>query len=109
MDDVNKNVRHDDYARQMTRRWNVGEVYAPHDLSPSEMAKWRRNQARKKDLVDMLGLRPLDMYRVSEQSIIMVFFFGVPALALSSFYFFDLRITGNKKKGEMAKGRFDIF
>ncbi|KAI6090522.1 ribosomal protein S18 [Hypoxylon rubiginosum] len=63
MDDVNKNVRHDDYARQMTRRWNVGEVYAPHDLSPSEMAKWRRNQARKKDLVDMLGLRPLDMYR----------------------------------------------
>ncbi|KAI0842558.1 ribosomal protein S18 [Hypoxylon sp. FL0890] len=53
----------DDYSRQMTRRWKVGDVYAPHDLSPVEMAKWRRNQARKKDLVDMLGLRPLDMYR----------------------------------------------
>lgn len=52
-----------DYARQMTRRWKVGDVYAPHDLSPSEMGKWRRSQARKKDLVDMLGLRPLDMYR----------------------------------------------
>ncbi|XXH03959.1 U3 small nucleolar ribonucleoprotein imp3 [Hypoxylon texense] len=63
MEDVSKSARLDDYARQMTRRWNVGEVYAPHDLSPSEMAKWRRNQARKKDLVDMLGLRPLDMYR----------------------------------------------
>ncbi|KAI1765123.1 ribosomal protein S18 [Hypoxylon sp. FL1150] len=63
MDDVNRKLEADDYARQMTRRWNVGDVYAPHDLSPSEMAKWRRNQARKKDLVDMLGLRPLDMYR----------------------------------------------
>ncbi len=54
----------DDYLRQMTRRWRPGDVYAPHDLSPSEMGKWRRNRARKQDLVDMLGLRPLDMYRV---------------------------------------------
>ncbi|KAI1416221.1 ribosomal protein S18 [Hypoxylon sp. FL1857] len=53
----------DDYSRQMPRRWKPGDVYAPHDLSPAEMAKWRRNQARKKDLVDMLGLSPLDMYR----------------------------------------------
>ncbi|KAI2625693.1 ribosomal protein S18 [Hypoxylon sp. NC1633] len=59
-----KELNHsDDYARQMTRRWSIGDVYAPHDLSPQEMAKWRRNQARKKDLVDLLGLRPLDMYR----------------------------------------------
>lgn len=49
--------------RQMTRRWKAGDVYAPHDLSPSEMGKWRRSRARQKDLVDMLGLRPLDMYR----------------------------------------------
>ncbi|KAI0440211.1 ribosomal protein S18 [Xylaria telfairii] len=55
--------RHDDYMRQLTRRWRVGDVYSPHDMSPSEMAKWRRNTARKEDLVDMLGLRPLDMYR----------------------------------------------
>ncbi|KAI1103145.1 ribosomal protein S18 [Jackrogersella minutella] len=55
---------HDDqYSRQLTRRWKVGDVYAPHDISASEMNKWRRNQSRKKDLVDMLGLRPLDMYR----------------------------------------------
>ncbi|KAI1402534.1 ribosomal protein S18 [Hypoxylon fuscum] len=62
-DEIRDNNRNDDYARQMTRRWNVGDVYAPHDLSPAEMGKWRRNQARKKDLVDILGLRPLDMYR----------------------------------------------
>ncbi|RYO96201.1 hypothetical protein DL763_003328 [Monosporascus cannonballus] len=53
----------DDYARQMTRRWRPGDVYAPHDLSPSEMGKWRRSTARKRDLVDLLGLNPLDMYR----------------------------------------------
>ncbi|KAI0102077.1 ribosomal protein S18 [Nemania sp. FL0031] len=55
--------RQDDYMRQLPRRWRAGDVYAPHDMSPSEMAKWRRNTARKQDLVDLLGLRPLDMYR----------------------------------------------
>ncbi|KAI1091309.1 ribosomal protein S18 [Rostrohypoxylon terebratum] len=55
--------QNDEYARQMTRRWNTGDVYAPHDISPAEMRKWRRTQQRKKDLVDMLGLSPLDMYR----------------------------------------------
>ncbi|KAI1142514.1 ribosomal protein S18 [Hypoxylon sp. FL0543] len=62
-DELRQKNQNDDYMRQMTRRWKVGDVYAPHDLSPAEMAKWRRNQARRKDLVDMLGLRPLDMYR----------------------------------------------
>ncbi|KAI3342181.1 ribosomal protein S18 [Ustulina deusta] len=52
-----------DYLRQMPRRWRPGDVYSPHDMSPSEMAKWRKPTARKKDLVDLLGLRPLDMYR----------------------------------------------
>ncbi|KAI0179315.1 ribosomal protein S18 [Hypoxylon sp. FL1284] len=63
IEDVNKTLRNEDYARQLTRRYVAGDVYAPHDLSPIEMAKWRRNQARKLDLVDMLGLHPLDMYR----------------------------------------------
>ncbi|KAI1738942.1 ribosomal protein S18 [Xylaria scruposa] len=62
-DDMRSQNRHDDFMRQLPRRWRVGDVYAPHDMSPSEMAKWRRNTARKQDLVDLLGLRPLDMYR----------------------------------------------
>ncbi|TRX95225.1 hypothetical protein FHL15_003917 [Xylaria flabelliformis] len=62
-DDMRNQNRHDDYMRQLPRRWRAGDVYAPHDMSPSEMAKWRRNTARKQDLVDLLGLRPLDMYR----------------------------------------------
>ncbi|KAI1501897.1 ribosomal protein S18 [Biscogniauxia marginata] len=53
----------DDYARQMTRRWRIGDVYSPRDLGPGEMKKWRRFQPRKLDVVDILGLHPLDMYR----------------------------------------------
>jgi hypothetical protein len=54
-----------DYMRQMPRRFEVGDVYAPHDLSPVEMRKWRRWTTEKHDLVDLLALRPVDMYRVS--------------------------------------------
>ncbi|EMR61792.1 putative 37s ribosomal protein s18 protein [Eutypa lata UCREL1] len=62
-EDLRTKWSQDDFARQMTRRWRPGDVYAPHDLSPSEMGKWRRNRARQQDLVDILGLKPLDMYR----------------------------------------------
>ncbi|RYP72878.1 hypothetical protein DL771_003916 [Monosporascus sp. 5C6A] len=62
-EELRTRLTNDDYARQMTRRWRPGDVYAPHDLSPSEMGKWRRSTARRRDLVDLLGLNPLDMYR----------------------------------------------
>ncbi|KAI0885453.1 ribosomal protein S18 [Annulohypoxylon maeteangense] len=62
-EELKQRNQNDEYSRQMTRRWRSGDVYSPHDLSPAEMGKWRRNQSRKKDLVDMLGLNPLDMYR----------------------------------------------
>ncbi|KAI1303334.1 ribosomal protein S18 [Xylaria venustula] len=62
-DDLRTNARSNDYMRQLPRRWRPGDVYSPHDLSPSEMGKWRRTTARQQDLVDLLGLRPLDMYR----------------------------------------------
>ncbi|KAH6655397.1 hypothetical protein BKA67DRAFT_560563 [Truncatella angustata] len=53
----------DDYMRQAPRRWNLGDVYAPHDLSAVEMKKWRKITTVERDLVDLLGLSPLDMYR----------------------------------------------
>ncbi|KAI0479614.1 ribosomal protein S18 [Xylaria cf. heliscus] len=62
-DMIRNQNRHEDYMRQLSRRWRPGDVYSPHDMSASEMAKWRRSTAPKKDIVDMLGLRPLDMYR----------------------------------------------
>ncbi|CAK7268667.1 hypothetical protein SEPCBS119000_003178 [Sporothrix epigloea] len=53
----------DDYARHLPRRWNQGDVYAPHDLSPLEALKWKRAAQPKEDIVDMLGINPLDEYR----------------------------------------------
>lgn len=53
-----------DYLRQMPRRWQAGDVYSPHDLSPNEMNKWRRRSLRDEDVVDALGINPLDMYKV---------------------------------------------
>ncbi|KAI5926935.1 ribosomal protein S18 [Camillea tinctor] len=62
-DSLRERSRDDEYARQMLRRWRFGDVYTPRDLGPGEMSKWRRASPRKVDLVDMLGLRPLDMYK----------------------------------------------
>ncbi|KAK8125509.1 ribosomal protein S18 [Apiospora kogelbergensis] len=58
-----KNIS-EDYRRQMPRRWREGELYAPRDLSEVEAAKWRKMTSVQRDLVDLLGLRPLDMYSV---------------------------------------------
>lgn len=55
----------DDHLRFLPRRWHTGEVYAPHDMSPAEMRKWARVRPRQRDLVDVLNVNPVDMYRVS--------------------------------------------
>ncbi|CAH0018466.1 unnamed protein product [Clonostachys rhizophaga] len=51
------------YLREMPRFWKVGDVYSPHDLSPVEMQKWRRRAERRGDIIDALGINPLDMYK----------------------------------------------
>ena len=48
----------------MPRFWKTGDVYAPHDLSPAEMRKWRKRAPPKKDAMDLLGVDPLDLYKV---------------------------------------------
>ncbi|PFH57037.1 hypothetical protein XA68_15596 [Ophiocordyceps unilateralis] len=60
---MSKKQQAEDLHRRMPRRFDPGEVYSPHDLSPVEMWKWRRRTARRGDVVDALGLRPLDMYK----------------------------------------------
>lgn len=61
MKDKNNNAN---LARQSTRNWKPGDIYAPHDLSPQEMRKWKAPKQPTKDIIDMLGLNPLDHYRV---------------------------------------------
>lgn len=52
---------------QQQRRWNVGDVYAPHDLSGVEQSKWKslKQKARPRwDVLDQLNLKPMDHYKV---------------------------------------------
>lgn len=58
-----------DMERQLARRWQEGDVYAPHDLSGVEHAKWKfprtQQQIRKtRDICDILNINPLDHYKV---------------------------------------------
>ncbi|PTB40929.1 uncharacterized protein TrAFT101_006078 [Trichoderma asperellum] len=62
--DIMRNQKNsNDYLKQMPRRWDAGDVYSPHDMSPVEMQKWRKRSPRGGDVVDALGIRPLDMYK----------------------------------------------
>lgn len=64
--DVARNNRAKDLERQMPRmsKWQVGDVYAPHDLSAVEAAKWRKRKSSERDVFDILGINPLDEYKV---------------------------------------------
>jgi small subunit ribosomal protein S18 len=53
-------------SRLMPRFWKDGDVYAPADLNANEARKWRgKGNVPDKDVCDLLGINPLDMYRVS--------------------------------------------
>lgn len=53
----------EELARQMHRKWKGGDTYAPHDLSYQELKKWIKPRQPSKDVIDMLGLNPLDHYK----------------------------------------------
>jgi len=52
-----------DLSRQISRRWKAGDVYAPHDLSPVEMAKWKKRGRPEYDVFDVLDLKPMEEYK----------------------------------------------
>ena len=47
------------------RRFRHGEMYTPKDLSFESFREWRKRRAPRKDAFDVLGLNPLDEYKVS--------------------------------------------
>ncbi|KAJ4267727.1 hypothetical protein NW762_003842 [Fusarium torreyae] len=63
MDFLKNQKMSNDFLKQMPRRWEAGDVYSPHDLSPVEMQKWRKRSVRNNDVIDALGISPLDMYK----------------------------------------------
>lgn len=74
------------WMKQMPRRWQAGDVYSPRDMSPGEHEAWRVGGNRAHyDIVDTLGLRPLDLYKVGYFPIFShFFFFFTPCFVLSS-------------------------
>jgi hypothetical protein len=63
-EDVERTQRAKDLEKQQHRSWKAGEVYAPHDLSPEEMKKWKKRKSPTMDAFDALGIDPLDQYKV---------------------------------------------
>ena len=55
-------------SRNLTRTWKTGDVYAPHDLSGAEAAKWKRRYRPTTDAFDALSVNPLSLYKVSDTS-----------------------------------------
>ncbi|PYI01071.1 37S ribosomal protein S18 [Aspergillus sclerotiicarbonarius CBS 121057] len=49
--------------RFQTREWRAGDIYSPHDLSPTEMRKWRKRNSPPTDAFDALNVNPLHMYK----------------------------------------------
>ncbi|KAL3457722.1 ribosomal protein S18 [Aspergillus heterothallicus] len=49
--------------RFQTRTYQPGDIYAPHDLSPAEMKKWKKSSSPSTDVFDILQLNPLDQYK----------------------------------------------
>ncbi|KAJ4375171.1 hypothetical protein N0V83_002255 [Neocucurbitaria cava] len=56
--------RRSQYQRQIFRKWQPGDVYAPHDLSGSEQKKWKFGRKRpQEDAFDVLGINPVLEYK----------------------------------------------
>jgi len=52
------------YQRQIFRKWQPGDVYAPHDLSGIEQRKWKQGRKRpQEDAFDILGINPVLEYK----------------------------------------------
>ncbi|MCJ1249268.1 hypothetical protein MMC30_006491 [Trapelia coarctata] len=63
LDESDRQVESNELEKLQTRRWKKGDVYAPHDLSPAEMRKWRQRSKPNRDVFDMLNINPLDEYK----------------------------------------------
>jgi small subunit ribosomal protein S18 len=65
--DVIESARKQDYANQIYRKWNEGDVYAPHDLTGAEQKKWKLGRKTPQtDAFDVLGMNPITEYKVGQ-------------------------------------------
>merc|ERR1712187_890038 len=60
--------------RFQTREWRAGDVYAPHDLSPAQMRKWKNFSIMSEYMTPMgrikhrseTGLRPVNQRKIAK-------------------------------------------
>ncbi len=64
VESLDKKGRARDLEKLQIRRWKAGDLYAPHDLSPVEMQKWRKRHKSNTDVFDALAINPLHEYKV---------------------------------------------
>ena len=56
------------FQKHMYRKWNTGDVYAPHDLSGVEQKKWKlARRTPSSDAFDTLGINPIAEYKVRHE------------------------------------------
>ena len=53
-----------DIERLSARKWEAGDVYTPHDLTPLEIMKYKKLKMPTKDVFDALGINPINEYKV---------------------------------------------
>ncbi|KAF2477778.1 ribosomal protein S18 [Lindgomyces ingoldianus] len=59
-----RSARVEAFSRQIFRKWQPGDVYAPHDLSGPEQKKWKfGRQTPQTDAFDTLGINPVNEYK----------------------------------------------
>ncbi|PQE05796.1 37S ribosomal RSM18 mitochondrial protein [Rutstroemia sp. NJR-2017a BVV2] len=66
IDDIDAHTLRGDLSKQISRKWKVGDIYAPHDLSDVEMAKWKKKAKVTHDVFDVIGFNPLEQYKVGQ-------------------------------------------
>ncbi|MCJ1369687.1 hypothetical protein MMC20_000899 [Loxospora ochrophaea] len=60
---IQEDARIRSLEQYQTRKWKPGDVYAPHDLSPVEMKKWRSKTQPFVDNFDTLGINPMNEWK----------------------------------------------
>ena len=68
LNELDKSRRVKELEKMKTRRWKIGDVYAPHDLGPEETMKWRQKSKPSRDVFDILAINPLNEYMVGRVS-----------------------------------------
>ncbi|KAF3037562.1 hypothetical protein E8E11_005689 [Didymella keratinophila] len=56
--------RRENFQKQIYRRWQTGDIYAPHDLTGAEQKKWKFGRKKpQSDAFDVLGINPVSEYK----------------------------------------------